>query len=442
MHYHAFRRLIPAAAIVCVVASACHRSRHHGATTLRITGICPLLADGSRQQLYAGDPTTGHVVAVSTTNGQPVRSSVAGNAVAGMALDRCYDQLFAALPDEQGIAVLDLRSFRRIARLGLGAPTYALASGWEDHVIAVTTRGLLDVGVDDFTTRTLQADVDPHAIVCSDRRGSRAWLIQSVDDAIAVSRFELSTDAPPATSVPSSLQGRSIGACASFDADRVYVGTDGEDGIYVLDGETLAKLGSIGVGPDLVSLAVNATGTRMYVSRGGGLVESLNLDTYARGRDLFAASDVTERGLIVAPNNQSLFVTGSDESLSAYPLFDVRIDMPTVLRIGQCGALTLDGTPLAPWFMFANSMPGYLYVDAPQSEDPRFFDLACDTGFVLLFSGRFDAAGHAEIPFHITPDYAAPSEVVLQAAELPRRGRANLRISNPLAVQILARTCR
>jgi DNA-binding beta-propeller fold protein YncE len=229
-----------------------------------------------------------------------------------------------------------------------------------------------------------------------------------------------------------------VGVAASWDGQRLYVGTDGDDGVIVLDGTTLARLSNVDVGPDLESMAVNTTGTRVYFTHAGSLIESRNLDNFAPGRDVFAGVDVREGGLVVAPNNLNVFVAGSDHSIAAHALFDLRITAPSALRPGGRYTLQLDGTPNAPFLVLVSGKPGYLYFDKKTTHDPRFFDLSVFDGFDLLAIGFFDANGHAELEARVESGHTSSlQELVLQAAEIPKRGKQHVRISNPLAIRVL-----
>jgi hypothetical protein len=366
-----------------------------------------------------------------------------GSTIGGLAMDACFDQLFVSLTGGLRIDVFDPDTLLRTSSLRLGVPVYALTPGAAGHLLVVTDRGLFDLDLGKLKFTLVRADVDVRALACTDRDAVRAWIAESKDGEIAVTCFELGNlSAAPLSTAPGALPGNAIGLAVSFAGDRLFVGTDGPAGVVVLDSLGLASVGTVDAGPGLAGIAVNSTSTRLYYSRGGALVQSVNLDVWrAPGADVFPAADVGERGLHVAPNNLGLVVHGEDGSIADYELFDLRIDAPSAVRQGRAYTLELEGTPGSPWYCFMSLAPGYIYVDPPTQPDPRFFDLSLADGFVLIGFGALDVAGLASITATVPTDYSDPADVVIQAAELPMHGRAAIGVSNPLAVRFLPPEC-
>jgi DNA-binding beta-propeller fold protein YncE len=443
MPRRSFARVALLALVALVaVAPSCGRSRGQGRGVVGITATCGMLSDPARNTVYVGDSIQGRVVALSATDGDPVRDVLLGNTIGGMALDHCARQLYVTVTGGRRIDVLDADTFTRTAVLRLGTPTFAIAPGRDGHLLVVTLRGLLDLDLATLKSTVLKSGVHHESKLCADRFAKRAWLVESSNGEIVVTAFDLENPgAPPVATGPGALQGAAIGVAVSYAGDRLYVGTDGAAGVAVLDGVTLAQLATIDVGPSLTAIAANTTGTRMQFAHGGTLVQSVNLDTFAAGRDVVAGGDVGECGLHVAPNNLALVVNDRDANLSSHLLFDLRIDAPTAVRQGERYTLALEGTPGAPWYLFVSLAPGYFYVDAPTATDPRFFDLSLPDGFAVLDFGRFDFAGRAFITGVIPSDFAATTEFVIQAAEVPKPGKAFIEIGNPMVVRFLGDDC-
>jgi len=428
--------------LLLLALSACARSSRRGNGASGFTTIAATISDPARNQVYVGDATSGRVVAISATTGDPVREILLGSTIGGMALDHCFRQLYVGVTGGLRIDVVDADTFQRTASLRLGTGVYALAAGLDGHLLAVTGRGLLDLALATLQTTTLKAAVDRDALLCTDRLTTRAFLIEEDGGEIVVSCFDLTQlGALHQTSAPGAMAGRPVGAAVSFDGATLWVATDGADGVYRLDAATLQVIEAIDAGPGLAAMATTTTGTRMYVSRGDPLVQSLNLDTYAAGRDVIAAADVAERGVHVAPNNLGLVLHGEDGSISSYATFDVGFDVPTALRQGGDYTATIQGTPHAPWYLFMSLAPGYIYLDPPTAPDPRFLDLSLADAFRVLNFGVFDAAGRAQLVETIPTDVPATVDFVVQVAEAPPIGFAAIEVSNPLVVRFLGPDC-
>jgi sugar lactone lactonase YvrE len=406
-----------------------------------VTTVCGVAADPSRDRVYVGDTTTGRVVALDVASGLQVSEVSLGDTIGGMALDGCYSRLYVSVTGGLRIDVVDPDSFLRASTLNLGVPVYALAPGASGHLLAVTSSALVDLDPATMKRTPLLPNVDVQSFLCSDRFASRAWLAESRDGEVVVSTFDLTDLAAPATtSQPGLVPGSCVGIALAADGSKLYVGTDGADGVVVLDAVSLTKLGTIPLGPGLHGIAANTTATRLYFTYGDLLVESVNLDLYAAGRETTLTSAMRERGLAVAPNNASLVVSGDDTVVTQYPLFDLTIDVASAVRQGVDYTLTIEGDPNAPWFLFWSQSPGYAYLDAPTSDDPRFFDLDGST-FGTIATGTLDSTGHGQLSDTIPSGLVGPIDFVIQLAELRHPGKSGVVISNPVAIRILAADC-
>jgi DNA-binding beta-propeller fold protein YncE len=431
------------AAVLLLFSStfACQRAASRGQTVGLEFGT--VLSDPARNDVLVGENRSGRVLGLASDDASLQRTGVAGNSIAGLAFSRCFDLLYVSLVTGRRIDVFDAESLSRLARMEIGSPTYEIAPGASGHVLALTDLGLLDLGIAGFQTTPLKPDADPHGRLLSDRNGTAAWLVESKSGEILVTRFDL-TDlaAPPVTTPAGALPGEPIGAELSFDGDRLYVGTDGDAGVYVLDGATLGTISTIELGPGLAAISVNETGTRMYTTLGGLLVQSLRLDgSWAAGRDTIVADGAARGGLHVTPDNDDVFVFSPSSTVAAYDLFDVHLDGPTALREERDYVFEIEGTPNALWWLFVSPLPGYLYLDNPICPDPRFFD-QWPPGFFALTVGRFDPSGHSELVASVPTIGPDPIDLVAQVAELPKRGKKNIRIGNPLVVRLLPSVCK
>src|SRR5262249_51807449 len=197
------------------------------------------------------------------------------------------------------------------------------------------------------------------------------------------------------SSPENALPGNHVGIVLSYAQDRLFVATDGTYGVFELDAATLELTGLLPVGPSLAAIAVNPTSTRLYFSHGDAVVESANLDQLLRGATFATNASVQQRGLFVAANGLSLLAHDSDQSVQSYFLFDVRLNGPAAVRQRANYTATIDGPPNAVYYLFASGDPGYVYLDPPTSDDPRFLDLALGAGFTVLSFGVLDGNGRA-----------------------------------------------
>lgn len=432
------------ALLTLVVVAACNRSKSQGTGIVGVATICSMESDPARDLVYVGDSIVGRMVALSATNGADVAEVSLGNTLGGIAMDHCFNHIFVSVTGGLRIDVIDPDSFVRTSTLRLGTSTFAISNGASGHLLVVTGRALVDLDLARMTATTLKPGADIQSLLCTSRDETRAWLVESDSGEVVVSTFDL-TDlaAPGVTTAPGQLQGTAVAVDSSFAGDRVYVATDGADGVHVLDGATLQTIGTIDVGPGVTAMAINPTGTRMNYSQGSDLVHGVSLDVgNPPGRTIVAAADIRERGLHVASNGLSLVAHTTDDQVLSYGLFDLRMDSVTAARQGQTYTVTLDGTPRADWFLFISLEPGYLYLDPPSLPDPRFFDLSMSDGLVLLMAGTFDSFGHTEFSGTVPTGFADHVDFVIQAAELPQRGKAFVEIGNPLAVRFLGSDCK
>jgi len=432
------------ALLTLVVVSACNRSRSQGTGVVGVTTLCAMRSDPARDLVYLGDSVVGRMVALSATSGNDVAEIFLGNTLGGIAQDHCFDHIFVSVTGGLRIDVIDPDSFFRTSTLRLGTSTFAISNGAPGHLLVVTGRALVDLDLARMTATTLKPGASIQSFLCTSRDEMRAWLVESGSGEIVVTTFDL-TDLSVAgvTTSPGQLQGNAVGVASSFAGDRLYVASDGADGVYVVDGATLLPIGTIDVGPGLTAMTINPTGTRMNFAQGGDVVHGASLDVgNPPGRTIIAAADVRERGLLVASNGLSLVTHTVDDQVQLYGLFDLRMDSVAAARQGETFSVTLDGSPRADWFLFMSLEPGYLYLDPPSLPDPRFFDLSISNGPVLLMAGTFDSFGHTEFSGTVPGGFAEHVDFVIQAAELPRRGRAFVEIGNPIAVRFLGSDCR
>ena len=437
------RSLVSIALVASLLEPSCRRggSSQRG-TKVGFAANAGMVADPARGLVYIGDPTAGRVLALQAKTGDQLYEALVGGSIGGLALDECADHLYVAVPDGSRIDVFSCDTFTRTSTLRLGTPPFALAPGVNGHLLAVTGRALIDLDPVALTTTTLKPAVDLHAHLCSDRWGTAAWLAESSGGEIVVSRFDLTDlSQPPIVSAPASMFGEEAGIAASFDGSRFYVATNSTDGVYVLDGATLAALPTLPIGPGLAAVAVNSTGTRMTYTDGTPLIESINLDQFAPGHDLFASTSIAERGLIFGSNNQSLLVHGLNQTIAPYDTFAVHMDAPASVRQGHDYTMTIDGAPGARWLLFASLVPGYTYIDPPTAVDPRFLDIDASGGLTILISGTLDASGHDELSDTIPTGLTQSIDVVLQIAQIDGNGKAAISVSNPIVVRFLDNDC-
>ena len=70
--------------------------------------------------------------------------------------------------------------------------------------------------------------------------------------------------------------------------------------------------------------------------------------------------------------------------MQSYYLFDVQLNGPGAVRQASGYTVTIQGPPNAVYYFLASGDPGYVYLDPPNSPDPRFLDLALGAGFFVL----------------------------------------------------------
>jgi hypothetical protein len=400
-----------------------------------------MVTDPERELVYLGDAPTGRVVALSTADGTTQRQLLLGGRIGGLAVDHCVTNLYVSVTNSRRIDVIDCATFTRIGSIPLPALPYAVASGANEHIVVATSAGLLDVDPVTFATTTLLGTVDPHSMLVSNRAGDTLYVVQSVNGAARVDRLDLAGAAAPVASPDNAMPGRPVGIALSYAEDLLYVATDGSNGAFVLDAAALSVAGLIAIGPGLATIAVNPTSTRLYYSTGDLVIESVNLDQYAVGATYTASADVRERGLLVAANGLSLLAHDANQSVQSYFLFDIQVNGPGAARQGTTYTLSIQGPPLAVYYLLASGDPGYIYLDPPTSVDPRFLDLALGAGFMLLSAGQLDSNG--QVTFQGTVPTGFPNEetVIFQAAAQQVPGRRFTEIGNPLMVRFLSPEC-
>src|SRR5262249_43093290 len=155
----------------------------------------------------------------------------------------------------------DLNTLLRVGSLKFGANPYALSWGVDGHMIVVTNLGVLDFDVTTRTAKILLKGVDVHAQVCTDRSAKATYVADTVNGHVVVTRIDLANPSnPPTTSPANAIAGSPIGMTLSYHEDELLVGTNGDDGIVVLDATTLTVKSSLALGPGLAAVATNPTG--------------------------------------------------------------------------------------------------------------------------------------------------------------------------------------
>lgn len=437
-------RAFAMAAFVAVFAAvACQRSGSgQGQGVSGVTSIAGMVADPEREVVYLGDADSGRVVALSTADGSVQKTLLFGAKIGGLALDHCVTKLYVSVTGGLRIDVVDCASFQRVGSIALHAFPYAVASGANGHVVVSSSRGLLDVDPATGAATTLQASIDPHAMLCSDRAGDSLYVVETDGGFASVERLDLLHAASaPIRSPDHALPGNHVGVALSYAQDRIYVATDGSSGVFELDAATLLPTQLLPLGPSLAAIAVNPTSTRLYFSRGDLLVKSVNLDHLANGASYDVTADVQQRGLFVAANGLSLLTHEANESVQSHFLFDVRLNGPAAVRQKLTYAATIEGPPNAVYYLFASGDPGYVYLDPPTSDDPRFLDLALGAGFTVITAGQLDGDGHANFEGTVPQGLVDEATIIFQAVAQTQPGKHFAEIGNPLMIRFLGADC-
>lgn len=438
------QRISAAAAVLALLAvAACQKSGSgQGQGVSGVTSIAGMVADPEREVVYLGDAAAGRVVVLSTADGSVQQTLRFGATIGGLAVDHCVRKLYVSVTGGRRIDVVDCVSLQKTGSIALAAFPYAVASGANDHVVVATSRGLLDVDPATGTTTTLQAAIDPHAMLCSNRAGDSLFVVTTDAGSASVERIDLlHTASTPVRSPDHALPGTHVGVALSYAEDRLYVATDGSSGAFQLDAGTLVPTQLLPLGPNLASIAVNPTSTRLYFSRGDLEVESVNLDHLVGGASYDVSADVQQRGLFVAANGLSLLAHDADQSVQSHYLFDVHLNGPSAVRQKVTYGATIEGPPNAVYYLFASGDPGYVYLDPPTHDDPRFLDLALGSGFTVLSVGVLDGAGHADFQGKVPEGLVDEATIIFQAVAQTQPGKHFAEIGNPLMVRFLGAGC-
>ena len=445
MGIEASRRTSAAAALAALLAvAACQKSgSSQGEGAAGVASIAGMAADPEREVVYFGDADGGRVLALSTADGSVQRTLSLGAAIGGLALDHCFTKLYVSVTGGMRVDVIDLATFERTGTVALDAFPYAIASGTNDHVVVATSRGLLDVDPATGYSNTLKDPVDPPALLSTNRAGDVLFVVESAAGEAGVTRIDLRNNKkqPPVRSPDHAFAGNHVGFALSLDERRVYVATDGNYGVFQLDAASLQPRALLAIGPNIDSIAVNPTSTRLYFSRGDRVVRSVNLDHLVNGASLDLGANVQERGLFVAANGLSLLAHDAKQAVQSHFLFDVHLNGPSAVPQGATYRATIEGPPDAVYFFFASGQPGYLYLDPPTADEPRFLDLELGAGLTPLFTGRLDADGHATLEGTAPSGLQDETTILFQAIAQPQPGLQFTEISNPLLVRFLGPDC-
>ena len=436
-----------AAAVVVTAAIGCNRSGTqagvHGVAT-----ISGMVSDPAREQIYLADASAGRILVFSATDGHLVRQLAVGTSIGGIAVDHCMERLFVAVTGANRIDAYDCDTFTRVGVRKIGAPLYAMTAV-HDRIALVASTGLFLYDPATGGLQKIRDDVSIDALLASDREGDALWIADSVGGVTRISRIDLAQASFPELESPDAdLPGTPVGISLSYAGDRLFVASTGSGGVRVLDADSLVledlvpnQVELADAGPGLSAFCVNPTSTRMYFSRGDSLIESVNLDLQAPGASHDAVLAVADRGLSIGANALTLFCHESDRSVRSYPLFDVKLNGPGAVRQQRTYTASLEGAPNAVWYLFASGDPGYVYLDPPTSDDPRFFDLALGAGFRVLGFGTLGPTGRVTVTGTIPDTFTDEATVILQAAVLQQPGRIHAELSNPLVTRFLNAEC-
>jgi hypothetical protein len=421
--------------------ASCKHSRSKAIRLNGITEITGMVADPARERAYIGDSQPGEVHVVSTRDGSDVETLQCGATIGGLTLDCCLTKLFVSVTGGRRIDIFDADTLARVGTVPLVFQPYALTCGVDGHVIAVTTGGLLDVDTATAKTTTLQKPVALDAILVTDRGVGSVWIAEPDQGFTRVERFDLVNGGAPVEGPAGVLAGAPIALGLSYAEDVLYVAVRGQGGVYALEAATLALGSEIVVGPDLVAACLNPTATRMYFSHGDTTIDSINLDLHASGATYDSLAPIAERGLSVAADGLGLLTHEEDATIESYELFDVHLRGPGAVRQKRTYVAQIEGEPFTYYYLFASAEPGYVYLDPPTSNDPRFLDLALGAGFQVLGCGTLDGTGHATFTGTIGDAYTGEPTIVFQVALQPQPRRINTVIGNPLMVRFLPPEC-
>lgn len=439
------RLLVAAAALVGAIG--CNRSGTqsglHGVAT-----ISGMASDPAREQIYLADAEAGRILVFSASDGHFVRQIFVGASVGGIAVDHCMERLFVAVTGANRIDAYDLDTFTRIGVRKIGSPLYAMTAVG-DRMALVASTGLFLYDPVTGGLQRIRDEISIDALLASDREGDMLWVADVAEGATRISRIDLAQSSFPEVDAPAAdLPGTPVGIALSYAGDRLFVASTGSGGVRVLDAGSLALDGVVpnqvelaDAGPGLSAFCVNPTSTRMYFVRGDTAIESVNLDQQAPGATHDAALPVAARGLSIGANALTLFCHESDHGVRSYALFDVQLYGPGAVRQKRTYTATLEGAPNAAWYLFASGDAGYVYLDPPTSDDPRFFDLALGAGFRVIGFGNLGPSGRATITGTVPDTFTEEATVILQAAVLQQPGRIYAEVSNPLVTRCLTAEC-
>ena len=430
--------------ILCLglLVPGCKKSSSHGFGVVNVAAVGDMTADPIRECVYVSDVEAGQVITLSTRTGNVSNQWEFMTKVSGLTLDACAEFLYVGLPDAFRIDVLRLADGVIVEQIAVGASPLTLEWLDEDHLLMVTDRGLLEWEFSSASSKLVFDTKDYEALLDVSGDQMFAYLGYREDDVTSLVRINLETDVARPIFLPAgTLEGILVGLQLSYDDSILYTATTEGPGLVLVDTGPLQLIRTVDVGSGLTSFALNPTTTRLYLSRGSSLIESMNLHNFGAGRDILAGEVVRERGLTVAPNGLSLVTHEANGDVQSYLAFDARLEAPTAARLGSTWEMNLTGPPDEFFIVYASRDPGYQFLDPETDFDPRFVDLDPATTIVLAF-GKLDPAGAFQATYQVNDlDRLEDIEVILQMVTLTATTFDFHQVSNPLLVHVLPRSC-
>lgn len=428
-----------------LLPAACNRG---GSQSRRVVGgladFGALATDGARQRFCAADQLSGRLLVIDPADGDTLFDLQSiGGSVGGLLHDHCSDSCYTAVSSRNRIDVFDPALYFRRSTIRLRASPFAMAPGAGGRLLVVTSAGLIDLDPKTLTQNTLLPTVERDALLVTDRESRFACLVETLNGAAVVNRFDLANlAAPPITSATGTMPGRVIAAALDFDGELLYVATDKAPGIHRLDAATLAQFDTIDVGDGLSGMALSSTGLRLFYSTTGPLVESIIVEPRLPGPSVTLPDVPRERGVALSATNQELAVWSGDGSITTNGIFEFVIRAPSVLRQGEAGTLTLEGRPNALYFLFLSGGPAPLLLDKPSKPEPRLLELSLVLGYALVAQGQLDGAGRATVEDIVPPGLSnEPIDAVWQAAQTDAVFPPRYELSNAMFIRFLGPDC-
>lgn len=410
-------------------------------TDARVSRAGAIVADPARNRIYVADIDQRRLLAFDSTSGALTAAAPLDSEPEGVASDARGDRVYVTLPTLHRIVVFDGSTFASAGSFDSVNALHAIAWRDKNRVVVVSDVGLELIDLDAATESTIIPGTPGNGLIVQDEKQHRVWTAFTLNDQLGVATIDpdLTGDVPVGNMIGPSVD-PPISFALSYDQSSLYVGSDVDATLDVVDATTLLLTSTVPLPPVLVALGSNVESTRIYASPGDPTATEFACDTFVGGDEYAARAAILSGGAVVDTNSSNLLVHLADSTMQALPLFDDTLDGLPVLITGTSYTLTLHGPPGDHYFLVGAARSGFIHYGPPSAQPPLFADLDPVT-LLVLAQGELDGGGEATFTGTVAPaSVPQGTRYFLQAVLVDPATRTLRAPTNPMRITIFDAT--